>query len=264
MYVQVEITKENKSRAGGNSVAQKQGNAKQCIGFMDNRYEAVAQRKMQTHANNLIINNPIQKAGWQIVDSRESKEAQDIVTGNVDRSRAAGRVLDGHTVYRDVDPEKGVKDGGKKLRQGEVLHIHAHGLVGGVAGMGHSTFVTALTSKFTVDTIKRSTVIFHSCEVGGGTFLADVLGGLMNKAPGDWNGTTLLAPLHVMIVNKQGVSIVTNAGYNTDADVADRAKRNRPGVLGKKGDNWAGVTVVRGVAQALTPTEAKVKMKAST
>lgn len=59
MYVQVEKPKENtasadrrKSRAIANSVAQKKSNAKQGFGFVDNRSEAVAQRKLQEMANN--------------------------------------------------------------------------------------------------------------------------------------------------------------------------------------------------------------------
>ncbi len=47
----VKPKKENKSRAAANSVAQKKNNKGQGIGFVDNRPEAVAQRKLQAVAN---------------------------------------------------------------------------------------------------------------------------------------------------------------------------------------------------------------------
>ena len=48
MYEQVEKPKENKSRAIANTVTQKKSYAKQGIGFVNNRPEAVAQRKIQS------------------------------------------------------------------------------------------------------------------------------------------------------------------------------------------------------------------------
>ncbi|MEL0635659.1 hypothetical protein V6259_02605 [Marinomonas sp. TI.3.20] len=51
MYKQVEKTKENKSRAVANLITQKKRNVKQCFGFMDNRPEAIAQRKFQSITN---------------------------------------------------------------------------------------------------------------------------------------------------------------------------------------------------------------------
>ncbi len=52
MYAQVEKPKENKSRAVADSVAQKKSTVKQSFGFVDNRHEAIAQRKHQEMANN--------------------------------------------------------------------------------------------------------------------------------------------------------------------------------------------------------------------
>lgn len=52
MYEQVEKPKKNKSRTVANSVAQKRSNGKQGFGVVDNRTEAVAQRKLQEMANN--------------------------------------------------------------------------------------------------------------------------------------------------------------------------------------------------------------------
>jgi hypothetical protein len=46
MYEQVEKPKENKSRSVSNSVAQQKSNGKQGFGFVDNRAQAVTQRKI--------------------------------------------------------------------------------------------------------------------------------------------------------------------------------------------------------------------------
>ena len=51
MYAQVEKSKKNKSSSIANSVAQKKSNRKQGFGFVDNRPEAVAQRKLQEMVN---------------------------------------------------------------------------------------------------------------------------------------------------------------------------------------------------------------------
>lgn len=51
MYAQIEKTKENKSRAVANSVAQKKINGRQGFGFVDNRSEAIQMLKLQEMAN---------------------------------------------------------------------------------------------------------------------------------------------------------------------------------------------------------------------
>lgn len=51
MYAQVEKPKENQSRAVANTAAQKKSNVKQGFGFVDNRPEVVAQRKLQEMTN---------------------------------------------------------------------------------------------------------------------------------------------------------------------------------------------------------------------
>ena len=58
MYEQVEKPKENKSRAVGNSVAQKKRKMKQGFGFVDNRPEAVAQHKRRELDHNNTQNKP--------------------------------------------------------------------------------------------------------------------------------------------------------------------------------------------------------------
>ncbi len=63
MYAQKEKSKDKKSRADANSVAQNSG-VRQGFGFMDNRHAAIAQRKLQeiskSHSQNAHL-NPIQK-----------------------------------------------------------------------------------------------------------------------------------------------------------------------------------------------------------
>lgn len=49
MYTQVEKPKKDKSRAVGNSFTQKKSDGKQGFGFVDNRSEAVRQRKLQAN-----------------------------------------------------------------------------------------------------------------------------------------------------------------------------------------------------------------------
>ena len=50
MYAQIEKSKETKSMAVANSVAQKKSQVKQGFGFLDNRPEVVAQRKLQVRS----------------------------------------------------------------------------------------------------------------------------------------------------------------------------------------------------------------------
>ena len=52
MYAQVEKSKENKRQSVTNSVTQKKNNVKQSFGFVDNRPEAIAQRKAQNFVSN--------------------------------------------------------------------------------------------------------------------------------------------------------------------------------------------------------------------
>lgn len=59
MYEQAEKPKENKSRSVSNSVTQKKGNGKQGFGFVDNRQEAIAQRKLQELSNDRAQENQI-------------------------------------------------------------------------------------------------------------------------------------------------------------------------------------------------------------
>lgn len=55
MYTQVKKPKDDKSRAVANSVTQKKSNGKQDFGFVDNRLEAISQRKLF----NVVQQNPV-------------------------------------------------------------------------------------------------------------------------------------------------------------------------------------------------------------
>ncbi len=77
MYAQVEKTKENKSRSVANSVAQKKDKTKQGFGFVDNRPEAVAQRKNLALMNNHAASQPIQKKGPSVKSKATIKHRPD-------------------------------------------------------------------------------------------------------------------------------------------------------------------------------------------
>ncbi|MCR9251677.1 MAG: hypothetical protein NXI20_14725 [bacterium] len=60
MYAQLEKSKEN-NRAAANSVTQTKSRGNQDFGFVDNRPEAIAQRKLQQSANQKNSNFPMQR-----------------------------------------------------------------------------------------------------------------------------------------------------------------------------------------------------------
>ncbi|WP_440056296.1 hypothetical protein ACSLBF_19500 (plasmid) [Pseudoalteromonas sp. T1lg65] len=57
MYTQVDKSKEHKSRAVANSVAQNKSSDKQGFGFVDNRLSAISQRKVGKIFNSYIHDN---------------------------------------------------------------------------------------------------------------------------------------------------------------------------------------------------------------
>jgi len=61
MYVQVEKPKKNKSLVVENSIAQKKNNGKQCVSFVNNRSESIAQgmvvQRVHSQANWIAMNN---------------------------------------------------------------------------------------------------------------------------------------------------------------------------------------------------------------
>jgi hypothetical protein len=68
MYAQVEKPKENKSQSLTNTVAQKQSGSEYTFQFVDNRPEAVVQRKLQEMVNN---SNPVEQL--QPIQKKENK-----------------------------------------------------------------------------------------------------------------------------------------------------------------------------------------------
>lgn len=94
MYVQVEKAKENKSKVVANVVTQKKGNVKQGFGFVDNRPEAIVQRKMDEGVNsvapvknykfsNAIIGKVAQCMSWQESKALKSSDYDDPVADGV-------------------------------------------------------------------------------------------------------------------------------------------------------------------------------------
>lgn len=81
MYAEVEKPKENKSGSIANSVAQKKSKGKQGFGFVDNRPEAIAQRKLQDTVNGdqanktaaSIIKDTVQRIGVDELRERGDK-----------------------------------------------------------------------------------------------------------------------------------------------------------------------------------------------
>lgn len=78
MYSQENKSNENKSRAIANSVAQKKSNGRQGFGFVDNRPEAIAQRKLQEMANNSPRISQLKTYQQMAIDSPQTKQ-----TGNL-------------------------------------------------------------------------------------------------------------------------------------------------------------------------------------
>lgn len=58
MYEQVKELKTNKSRAVANSATQKKSNVKQSFGFVDNRHEAITQRKLHGKVDEFAAHQP--------------------------------------------------------------------------------------------------------------------------------------------------------------------------------------------------------------
>lgn len=106
MYAQVEKPKENNSRANANAVAQKKNDGKQGFGFVDNRPEAITQRKLQSVISGLT---PIQLQ-TKVVHQEQTLTGDDYL--GVSHSQLAGKKM-----TADLDPMypiKGSKPGGSK------------------------------------------------------------------------------------------------------------------------------------------------------
>ena len=87
MYAQVERLKENKSRAFAHSVVQKKNDVKQAFGFVDNRQEAILQRKIPAMVNNFSLVRPLRAFQGKIGTS-ESKAVVQRATYALNQSQA--------------------------------------------------------------------------------------------------------------------------------------------------------------------------------
>ncbi len=78
MYEQVEKPKENKSKAVANFVTQKKSGGKQGLGFVDNRYNSVSQRKIRLERDE----SRILQLAKKVINSRtqETKDVEDDYT----------------------------------------------------------------------------------------------------------------------------------------------------------------------------------------
>lgn len=89
MYEQVEKPKDNtasanrrENRAVANTVAQKKNSGKQCFGFVDNRSDAVAQRKLQEMVNNspqvaqLTYDASVKRGAFNMVGENHNKTVE--------------------------------------------------------------------------------------------------------------------------------------------------------------------------------------------
>jgi len=124
MYVQIENPKENKSLAVANSVAQKKGNVKQDFGFVDNRPDAIAQRKLKEivrdspqikQAVQLKLDAPISVSQRMIFTAARVGLAADIDTNNLAVSEQQLRqLMDSYNIAELKHIQKKLKDNGVK------------------------------------------------------------------------------------------------------------------------------------------------------
>jgi hypothetical protein len=132
MFAQIEKSKENKSRAVANSVVQKRSDGKQGSSFVDNRAEALVQRKLKKMTNN-NHKSTIQRAAivekavgagfhhWELQYGGDEEEGLGpkghvgviSATGDRDAQGVTGKVsklLKGEAIVRVVDKHLGGYD----------------------------------------------------------------------------------------------------------------------------------------------------------
>lgn len=121
MYEQVEKSKENKSKSIANSVDLKKSKGKQGFGFVDNRPEAVAQRKLKEAAGNIPQSIQIQLKSFPNITNNNPKATQTILPSR-DRTPVQRRFKVGGDTY--------TKSGAnitKKLLESVVSKLEADG-----------------------------------------------------------------------------------------------------------------------------------------
>lgn len=174
----------------------------------------------------------LQPFGWAIHDSRDMDHS-DVVDENL--RRATGRYSGVETT---TDPDKEDDPWQPILQDGEVIHIHAHGHPENVGGFGAPGMARELVRKFQAQGLNGRTIVFHSCEVGQGNFLENLLTNLEREAQNrgvKLIGTRAFAPTNFLVVNSDGRSFV--AKENALAS-AMREESTRGSSLRQYGKGW--------------------------
>ncbi|MDO6686996.1 MULTISPECIES: hypothetical protein [unclassified Agarivorans] len=113
MYAQVEKPKENKSRVVASSVAQKKNDVKQAFGFVDNRSDAVTQRRLQkTISDSQRI--------MQLMAIRES-------VNNNSQTKSQTELLHDNSEVRTIEQTTGE---GSSLNRNELIQMYPLGNLG--------------------------------------------------------------------------------------------------------------------------------------
>lgn len=211
----------------------------------DPKVRAAHAKANQPHPGGRIA----QRYSWGVLDSKDKNNQ--IVHGNIARATKSNNA--------DIvtDPNK-IKSYQNKvsLSGGEVVHIHAHGAEDRVAGFGANSFATELKKKFA--DLKGRTIMFHSCEVGQKDYLKNLLTALMDDEGKEWDGTRVLAPKRFLIVDNNGISIVSRDGVK---ESALSTRQGRRGALVKKGEDWTGYKVKGGAIVLMGQDETKEAVK---
>ncbi len=267
MYAKAEKLKENKSTAVANSFRQKQSNTGNSSVFVDNRSEAIAQRKLNDRINQLIdsrsgtginVEAPIQGAFWHIDPGEKEVTKEQLET--VKRLKKNKQFSDDEDVKgldqvdnslsrSDIEKNPTGLSGGK-----EDLYVMAHGFLTGagvhkdqpwIGGMEFNDFALQLKNRYG-GVVEGKTIWLMACLVGG--VLESIAEELVEVG---MTNVTILAPDSFMFVSDKGIPHVystTDADHEIlDRDIAkenadyDKLKWN-PNWL-KTGLGWAGCTI---------------------
>ena len=184
----------------------------------------------------------VQPYGWAILDSASADDPQ-IVRTNLQN---AANYYTASSV--SIDPERVVNPAQIRLGAGEVVHIHGHGTAAGLGGFAAASLAREVLRKFGLAALKGRTILLHGCQVGSGNFLTNFLNALANNNLQGWNKTRVLAPVNLMVVNEQGISMVAKNGVNAGQLTTRAGQRAN---VQRKGEGWAGIQVVANAIQAI-------------
>jgi hypothetical protein len=197
MYARMEKPKENKSRAVANSVNQKKSVGKSTFQLVDNRPEAVAQRKPQESANNSpqvkqlrvfqeMANNSFHKS----IDEEKSLEIttiqRKVAVARTDKEEEndwviltnlqfAKELVGGNVV--DFGAESDFSD----MTEGENLAIVGHGIAGSIQGFDAEAITAALTKDGKEMPTNTRKLILLSCNAAAPTESQDPKSSLVSK-----------------------------------------------------------------------------------